>query len=46
MRMPSIQARCVDYLYTRFGANHIAGYSAGQNSFKYFGGVNFTLGGK
>lgn len=35
----------VDYLYTHFGANHIAGYSAGQNNFKYFAGVNFTLGG-
>ena len=36
----------VDYLYSHFSANHIAGYSAGQNSFKYFGGINFTLGGK
>ena len=36
----------VDYLYTHFGANHFAGYSAGQNNFKYVGGVNFTLGGK
>lgn len=35
----------VDYLYTHFGSNHIAGYSATQNSFKYFAGVNFTLGG-
>ena len=36
----------VDYLYTHFSANHIADYSAGQNNFKYFGGINFTLGGK
>lgn len=36
----------VDYLYTHIGANHIANYSAGQNNFKYFGGVNFALGGK
>ena len=35
----------VDYLYTHFSANHIPNYSAGQNNFKYFGGVNFTLGG-
>ena len=35
----------VDYLYTRFGSNHIAGASASQNSFKYVGGVNFTFGG-
>ncbi len=36
----------VDYLYSHFAANHIPNYSAGQNSFKYFGGVNFTLGGE
>jgi hypothetical protein len=36
----------VDYLYTHFNANHIAHYSAGLNNFKYFGGLNFTLGGK
>jgi opacity protein-like surface antigen len=36
----------VDYLYTHFSANHIPNYSAGQNNFKYFGGVNFTLGGQ
>src|SRR5271157_5311575 len=35
----------VDYLYTHFGSNHIVGYSASQNSFKYVGGVNFTFGG-
>lgn len=35
----------VDYLYTHFNANHIANYSAGLNNFKYFGGINFTLGG-
>ncbi len=32
----------VDYLMTRFGYQN---YSATQNNFKYFGGVNFTLGG-
>lgn len=35
----------VDYLYAHFSANHIPNYSAGLNNFKYFGGVNFTLGG-
>ena len=35
----------VDYLLTHFGANHIANYSATQNNFKYFGGINFTFGG-
>ncbi len=35
----------VDYLYTHFGSNHIAGASASQNNFKYFGGINFTFGG-
>ncbi|MGA7462349.1 MAG: outer membrane beta-barrel protein [Candidatus Korobacteraceae bacterium] len=35
----------VDYLLTHFGSNHIAGYSSTQNNFKYFGGINFTLGG-
>jgi Outer membrane protein beta-barrel domain len=35
----------VDYLYTHFGSNHIAGASASQNNFKYFGGLNFTFGG-
>jgi hypothetical protein len=34
----------VDYLYTHFGANHIKGYSAGQNNFKYVVGVNFVFG--
>jgi len=33
----------VDYLLTRFGYRS---YSASQNNFKYFAGVNFTLGGK
>jgi len=44
----SIQFRPVevDYLYTHFGSNHIAGASASQNNFKYFAGVNFTFGGK
>ncbi len=36
----------VDYLYTHFGANHVAGYSAGQNNFKYVAGFNFVFGGK
>jgi hypothetical protein len=36
----------VDYLYTHFGSNHIAGASASQNNFKYVVGVNFTFGGK
>ena len=36
----------VDYLYTHFGSNHIAGASASQNNFKYVAGVNFTFGGK
>ncbi len=35
----------VDYLLTHFGSNHIANYSSTQNNFKYFGGINFTLGG-
>jgi len=44
----SIQFRPVevDYLATHFGSNHVAGYSAWQNNFKYFVGVNFTFGGK
>lgn len=36
----------VDYLYTHFGSNHIAGASASQNNFKYVAGVNFAFGGK
>ena len=36
----------VDYLYTHFGSNHIAGASTSQNNFKYVAGVNFTFGGK
>jgi len=36
----------VDYLYTHFGSNHIAGFSTSQNNFKYVAGVNFTFGGK
>jgi hypothetical protein len=44
----SIQFRPVevDYLYTHFGSNHIAGATASQNNFKYVAGVNFTFGGK
>jgi hypothetical protein len=33
----------VDYQVTRFGYKN---YSANQNNFKYFGGINFTLGEK
>jgi hypothetical protein len=36
----------VDYLYTHFGSNHLAGVSTHQNNFKYLAGVNFTFGGK
>jgi hypothetical protein len=36
----------VDYLYTHFGANHVAGVSSHQNNFKYLAGVNFTFGNK
>jgi hypothetical protein len=35
----------VDYLLTRFSANHVAGYTANQNNFRYFGGLEFLLGG-
>jgi hypothetical protein len=34
----------VDYLFTRFSANQI-NYTAHQNNFRYFGGLDFTLGG-
>ena len=34
----------VDYLYTNFSSNHVAHVANSQNSFKYFAGVNFTLG--
>jgi hypothetical protein len=34
----------VDYLFTRFSANRI-NYTAHQNNFRYFGGLNFLLGG-
>jgi opacity protein-like surface antigen len=36
----------VDYLYTHLGSNHVVGYSASQNNFKYVTGVNFTFGSK
>jgi hypothetical protein len=36
----------VDDLYTHFGSSHIAGASASQSNFKYFGGLNFTFGGE
>jgi len=41
----TVQIRPVelDYQLTRFGYKT---YSANQNNFKYFGGINFTLGGK
>jgi hypothetical protein len=44
----SIQFRPVevDYLYTHFGSNHIAGASSSQNNFKYVVGVNFAFGSK
>lgn len=35
----------VDYLLTRFSANHVANYTANQNNFRYFGGLEFLLGG-
>jgi hypothetical protein len=35
----------VDYLLTRFSANHIANYTANQNNVRYVGGVVFTFGG-
>jgi outer membrane protein OmpA-like peptidoglycan-associated protein len=34
----------VDYLYTRFSANHV-NYTANQNNFRYVGGLNFMFGG-
>jgi len=45
---PKVQIRPVevDYLYTNFSSNHVARIANSQNSFKYFAGVNFTLGGK
>ena len=35
----------VDYLLTRFSANHVANYTANQNNFRYVGGLNFLFGG-
>jgi hypothetical protein len=35
----------VDYLLTRFSANHVAGYTNNQNNFRYVGGFDFTFGG-
>ena len=35
----------VDYLLTRFTANHVADYTANQNNFRYVGGLNFMFGG-
>ncbi len=35
----------VDYLYTRFTANHVANYTANQNNFRYVGGFDFMFGG-
>jgi hypothetical protein len=36
----------VDYLHTNLSSNHVAHIANSQNSFKYFAGINFTLGGK
>ena len=36
----------VDYLLTRFQANHVANYTANQNNFRYFAGLDLTFGGK
>ena len=35
----------VDYLLTHFNANHVS-YSANQNNFRYFAGIDITWGGK
>ena len=42
-KMVQVRPVEVDYQLTRFGYKY---YSANQNSFKYFGGVNFTFGQK
>ena len=42
-RVVSIRPVEVDYLLTKFSANNI---SATQNNFRYFGGIDLTLGGK
>jgi hypothetical protein len=42
-RLLSIRPVEVDYLLTKFSANNI---SATQNNFRYFGGIDLTLGGK
>jgi hypothetical protein len=42
-RVVSIRPVEVDYLFTKFSANNI---SATQNNFRYFGGIDLTLGGK
>jgi hypothetical protein len=34
-----------DYLLTRFTANHVSNYTANQNNFRYFGGLEFMFGG-
>jgi OmpA family len=36
----------VDYLLTRFTANHLTTYTANQNNFRYVGGIDLTFGGK
>ena len=43
-----VQIRPVEvaYLYTNFSSKHIAHIANSQNNFKYFAGVNFTLGNK
>ena len=35
----------VDYLLTRFTANHVANYTANQNNFRYSAGLVFAFGG-
>ena len=35
----------VDYMYNYITANHLKDYSTNWNNFKYFGGLNFALGG-
>jgi OmpA family len=42
-RVVSIRPVEADYLFTKFSANNI---SATQNNFRYFGGIDLTLGGK
>jgi hypothetical protein len=41
----SIRPVEVDYVLTRFSANHVANYTANQNNVRYVGGAVFTFGG-